>query len=311
MSLEKFKNSSKPILITGETGSGKSQLAADIHKRSKYRDGPFVKLNLSTLSDELFESELFGHVRGSFTGALADKPGLLSAGNRGTVFLDEIGELSIAKQVKLLHLLDDGSFFPVGSTTPQKFMGRFVFATNKNLEGLVKSGSFREDLFYRIRFCKIELGPLRLKGQHALHTEIHSQFNNLKVLNSRFKLKMSDEVLDQLVNYRWPGNYRELQNTLEYLVGLGVDQLSVSDLPAWVMADNCKQPLRASSEDTYYHAIELFERNYFEKVMYRFGGQINKSAQEIGLSKVTLISKLKKYGIDRRAYKCRGEAVGF
>lgn len=311
MNIAAFKNSSRPILITGETGSGKTQLASKIHANSELSHKPFVKLNLSALATNLFESELFGHCRGAFTGAVSEKAGLLASANNGTVFLDEIGELTLDKQVKLLHVLDDGQYFPVGSTSAKKFSGRFIFATNKNLSALIKKGEFREDLYYRIRFCQVELNPIRQMLRRELELEILERLNNLKVRNSRYQLRFSTEFMAQLLAYKWPGNYRELQNTLDYLVSLGEDYLTIKHLPVWIKPNEQQNIQKVESNKDYYKALERFERDYFEKVMRHYSGQINKTALEIGLSKVTLISKLKRYDIDRRNFKCMGEAVGF
>lgn len=306
-----YKNSTKPILITGETGTGKSQLARELHKCSAFRNEPFVKVNLSSIPDSLFESELFGHVKGSFTGAVANKMGLLASGGEGTVFLDEIGELSLIKQIKLLHILDDGEYYPVGSSRVQKFNGRFVFATNKNLSELISAGKFREDLYYRIRYCQVDLKPLREKCAKELESEIINIFNKLQLRDNKFNCKYDYDLISQLVGYNWPGNYRELQNTLEYLHSLEVGKLRAKDLPSWIVTSDDPSEKVLSSGKSYYREMELFEREFFKKALNRYSGQINKTALEIGLSKVTLISKLKRYDIDRRDYKYRGEAVGF
>lgn len=311
MELDSFKNSKKTILITGETGSGKSELAREIHKSSSFKNYPFVKLNLAALSDNLFESELFGHKKGSFTGASADKVGLLQIGDGGTIFLDEIGELSKEKQVKLLHLLDDGEYYPVGATRPLVFRGRFIFATNKKLPQLVLNGEFREDLYYRIRFCEIEMVPLRSLTTAELKLEITSRLDNLKVINHKYNLTYDLDLLNALLSYKWPGNYRELQNTLEYIFALPVDKLRIDHLPSWIKTSDMNKIASSKLGEGYYEAMEHFEREFFQSAMERFNGQINKTALEVGLSKVTLISKLKKYGINRRDYKIRGEAVGF
>lgn len=301
-------NISKPILITGESGTGKSMLASNIHLKSNLKERPFVKVNLASLSENLFESELFGHKKGSFTGANSDKVGILESARNGTVFMDEIGELDLSKQVKLLHLLDDGVFYRVGSSTPLCFKGRFIFATNKSLERMVDEGSFRQDLYFRIRFCAIELKPLRLKATLELKREIWDVINDLRVKRNSFKTKFQSTLIERLSEYQWPGNYRELANTIEYLFELGHSELEVHHLPDWIKH---QEDSISKNDKNYYMALEEFERKYLEKVMYFFGGQINKTAKEIGLSKVTLISKLKKYDIDRRLYKIREESVGF
>ena len=308
MNLSNFYNSTKPILITGETGTGKSKLAKDIHDRSASRQKPFVKVNLAALPDSLFESELYGHEKGAFTGAISKKVGFLESAGSGTIFLDEIGELTLDKQIKLLHLLDDGLYYPVGSHSKQKFKGRFIFATNRDLSTLVEQGSFRRDFYYRIRYCEIKLTPVREKSRSELTEIIQSTYNDLKVVHNFFKTILDNETIEALCTYSWPGNYREIINTLEYLIESHLENVKANDLPTWVLSET--NNIGRYSEFDYYQALSNFERRFFDQVMTEFQGQVNRTANHIGLSKVTLISKLKKYGIDRREYKFRGEVVG-
>ncbi len=294
MKLENIINSKYPILITGETGTGKTFMAKDIHRKSKRTI--FKQLNVAGLNDALVESELFGHEKGAFSGAICCKKGFFESVENGTLFLDEIGELSLTTQAKLLTVLDEGLFYRVGSTSAKKFSGRFIYATHKNLELEVANGRFREDLFYRLRYFEFKQQPLRLKTNILGVILTASQEKGLK---HGYQLIFSSEVFSIFENYKWPGNLRELAQTLDYLYCLNKKMITIDDLPYWLRNENCK----TNSSNDYYEALESFEYNYLKKCMIRNSGAINKTAIEIGLSKVTLISKLKKYDIDRRLYK--------
>lgn len=308
--LDKIIHTKKPILITGETGTGKSQLAKSIHNKSHPRNSPFVKINLEAFPANLLESELFGHEKGSFTGALSTKKGLLESAGDGTVFIDEIGELALDKQIKLLHLLDDGTYYSVGSTKIKKFQGRFIFATNKDLTRLVAENKFRADLFFRMRFYQNQLPALRELPKDVLKKEIIKLITNSKIRYDKFDVVFSVEVLERFYSYTWPGNYRELDNTIEYLFALDKYTICPDDLPPW-LADTKKSTHSTGLRRNYYSALSQFEKEYLHSIMKQYGGQINRTSEEIGLSKVTLISKLRKYGIDRKVYKVRGDVVGF
>lgn len=302
-----YKNTLKPILILGQTGCGKSKLARELHEASRFRERPFLSLNITALSDSLFESELFGHTRGAFTGADRDKVGYLERAADGCLFLDEIGELSLGKQAKLLHLLDDGSFFSVGSTKKKKFVGRFIFATNKNLSELVERGEFREDLYFRIRFFQIKLPPLQQLTSFQLEEKIWEIINNKKIERAKFDMTFDLGVIEALKQYSWPGNYRELVSTIEYFYELECSHIGVRHLPSWIGES------QDSGEELsdYKRELESFEKKFLERSMLKYNGQINYTSNCIGLSKVTLISKLKKYGINRKDYLLKERAVGF
>ena len=290
--------SDKPILILGETGVGKSKLAKKIHKESQ-KNG-FIHLNIPSLNQNTVESELFGHERGSFTGAVGTGVGFFESTKAGTLFIDEIGDLSLSVQAKILTVIDENLFYRVGSTLPKKFMGRLIFATNKNLEELVQQGKFREDLFYRIRFYQIELAPLRKRSN--MLTILMQEIQNTGLSYSR-SFVMDEDVLDLLIAYSWPGNFRELKNTVEFLYLLNKQRIRISDLPSWIFNHEKENASTMMRNRPYYDAMENFERNYLKKALITYSGGVNKTAQAIGISKVTLISKLKKYGIDRRIYK--------
>jgi DNA-binding NtrC family response regulator len=271
-----------PVLITGETGVGKSTYARSLHQRVCPAD-EFLSVNIASISDQLFESELFGHRRGSFTGAIENKPGLLEIAKKGLILLDEIGDLSLTNQVKLLHVLDSGEYFPVGSTRPKQFEGWFVFATHKDLKSMVKEGKFREDLYYRISSIKLRLPSLR-KDRKAIESEL-----------SPFITRLSKNDYRYLVTeYSWPGNYRELKSVALQLECAENESIELSKL-------EIQRPIEShaiiESSGSYYEALEEFEKKFFRAKMLELGGRVNYASEKLGLSKSTLIAKLRKYGI--------------
>ena len=295
MDLKLLSESSKPVLILGETGVGKSTLARKIHKYSKRQT--YIQLNISSLNSSLIESELFGHRKGAFTGAINDSKGYFEEIGDGTLFIDEIGELSLELQAKLLSVFDEKIFYKVGSTAPKIFKGRLIFATNKNLSDEVRKGRFRADLYFRIRFFELHRPPLR-KNQDLLKIILDMTYD----LSFKYKrqIKYDSEVLHLFSQHLWPGNYRELMQTIEYLFILSKPLISKPDLPHWIQesANNSTGVLSSNYND----ALSSFERDYLTQVMIQNQGKINKTAISIGMSKVTLISKLKKYDIDRRIF---------
>jgi Nif-specific regulatory protein len=288
-----------PVLLLGETGTGKSYYAKQIHQNSKNSHLKFIQINLASLSENLFESEVFGHTKGAFSGAIADKKGFCEEVGMGTLFLDEVGELSLQAQAKLLTLLDEKIFYSVGSTYEKKFRGRIIVATNKNIKKMIKEGTFREDLYYRLRLLEFTLPNLR--DNYDLQGLIWNEIQNCKVRNQDFELVISNAALGVMNAYRWPGNYRELKNSIEYLLCIETSRIGVEELPRWIREG---AELRYSGEESSYHdAMCIFEKNYLVKKLKDYAGRINYTAEMIGLNKVTLISKLKKYDIDRREYK--------
>lgn len=297
MKLEQLQKTKMPILILGETGTGKTRLAKSISKSAQR----FIHLNISTLNSSLFESELFGHVKGAFTGSTHKRIGFCEEVGDGILFLDEIGELDLELQSKILTLIDEGIYYPVGSSTPNKFLGKLIVATNKDLVNLVERGLFRKDLYYRLRFIEVRKQPLR---KDPNKNQIIIEFiNNLKIKKKK-NLTFDSQTLDYLFHYQWPGNYRELKNTLEFVFDMCEGRVSVNELPHWIVKPqgneigaSCKLDLK------YQYALEDFERRYLNHLLITHHGRINVSAQVAGISKVTLISKLKKYGINRVNFK--------
>jgi transcriptional regulator with PAS, ATPase and Fis domain len=296
--LQRMANSNTTILITGKTGTGKSHLAKEIHDMSSRKAERFVSVNLATLSENLIESELFGHERGSFSGADSKRIGKLEWANRGTVFLDEIGELPLHTQAKLLEALNSRTVIPVGSNREIQLDIRIITATNRPLEQMVAEGKFRQDLFYRINSFQIHLPEL-----HGNKEKIESLAKGFARDSAQIRgfptWNFGEGFLPCLFAHSWPGNVRELKNTIEYAFALSCDgNLLPEHLP----------PLHSSAENTkfedflfpsnYRSAKEFFERKYLQHVLWRFEGKINLTAKESGLSKVTLIEKIRKYEIN-------------
>jgi DNA-binding NtrC family response regulator len=241
------------VLITGESGVGKDLLARLIHARSSRADRPFVAINCAGVSETLLESELFGHVKGSFTGAYRDKAGLFQLGDKGTVFLDEIGEMSLRMQAMLLRFLENGEIKPVGSdVVSSKVDVRIIAATNRNLPDMVARGLFREDLLYRIMVFQLEVPPLRDRREdiRPLMAHLSAQHNA--------ELSFDEEALAAIERYHWPGNIRELQNVVEQLVCLGTGTVGVNDLPPTLLAAS-NGPLRRGRERRRRLSDQLYE----------------------------------------------------
>lgn len=281
------------ITLIGESGSGKSLLAKQIHSESKLKDYKFLQVNVCAISEALFESEFFGHVKGSFTGASLDKKGLLEDVGYGTLFVDEISDLDIKLQVKLLTVLEEGIYYKVGSSVPQKFYGRLIFASNTDLEKLVENKKMRFDFFQRIRLFTFNLTPLReRKDKEKI---IMSTLDNKKIEFQNFQIELTKEALTRLKTYDYPGNYRELNSIIEYICVLGRGRVSLEDLPMGRGTN--------ISMDLYHDALEQFEAKFLLKSLRKYDYGINITSQKVKISKVTLISKIKKYGINIQELK--------
>ncbi|MBP9616638.1 MAG: sigma 54-interacting transcriptional regulator, partial [Aliarcobacter sp.] len=227
--IQRIAQSDVTVLVRGETGTGKELVAAAIHKRSKRKDEPFIKLNCAAITDTLLESELFGHEKGAFTDARETRKGRFELADGGTLFLDEIGDISASAQVKLLRVLQEREFERVGGSKTIKVNVRLVAATNRNLEQMVKDGKFREDLYYRLNVIPIDLPPLRERGEDI--KQLVNFFLERSIRNHKKMVTITDEAMDALCDYPWPGNVRELENTLERIVLMGNEEgINKSDM---------------------------------------------------------------------------------
>lgn len=283
------------VLISGESGTGKEVVARYIHRLSERNEGPFLSINCGALPESLLESELFGHVRGSFTGAVKDKDGLLVAAGGGTFFLDEIGEMSASTQVKLLRAIQEREVIPVGSTQAVPVDVRIIAATNRDLEEEIRKGGFRSDLYYRLNVIQLRLPPLRdrredidLLARHFLERLARREGTEPRAL--------TDETLEILRRYDWPGNVRELENALERAAVVGPGgALDPSGLP-----DRVRQGPDVRLVDEAPPAnptMEVIERAYIQWVLQAEGGNKTRAAEVLGIDPSTLYRKLNRYGL--------------
>lgn len=291
--VDRVAPSTANVLVQGESGTGKELVARAIHDRSQRRGRAFVAINCGALRDTLLESELFGHEKGSFTGAYQKKMGLAEAANGGTLFLDEIGELAPSIQSKLLRFLQEGEIFRVGGKDPIKLDVRVICATNRNLEKEVQAGNFREDLFYRINTIILEVPPLRRRKEDipALINHFLSA-QGMGVLNRG--RQMDADAMQAMVNYDWPGNIRELQNVCERLQILADGHtIMLNDLP-----ENVRTPEVKDETGEYDPTITLgeLEKRYILKALHHFDGNKTQAAQALGITIKTLYNKLHEYG---------------
>ena len=284
------------VLIHGETGTGKELIARGIHNRSRRKGGPFVAINCAAVPHSLLESELFGHARGAFTDAKAQRTGLFVQATGGTLFLDEIGELPIDVQPKLLRALQERKVRPVGANSEIPFDARIVAATNRNLEDEVYEKRFREDLFYRINVVKIDVPPLRERGGDVLHLAQHF-LKAFAQRNDKPSLELSTTAAEKLMAYNWPGNVRELENCMEHAVALArFDQITVEDLPEKIRAYRAERFVVAANDPTEIVTMDELERRYILRVLSLVGGNKSRAAQVLGFDRRTLYRKLERYG---------------
>ncbi len=291
------------VCLYGESGTGKELIAKAIHMRSKRSQGPFVAINCGAIPEGLLESELFGHVKGSFTGAEHNKKGLLQQANGGTLFLDEIGDLSPALQVKLLRAFQEREFYAVGGVQPLTTDIRLLAATNQDLQKAISEGRFREDLYYRIHVIPVYLPPLRerredipLLAQHFL-----SRFN--KEMGKSIQ-GFSPDAIQELMMHRWPGNVRELENVVERAVALATEDLITSaNLLLGTQELPLKDKHRPSSILSLNEAREEFERAYISQVLTATQGNVSKAAAMVGRYRPEFYKLLRKYGLQPAAFK--------
>ncbi|UCG63029.1 MAG: sigma-54-dependent Fis family transcriptional regulator [Candidatus Zixiibacteriota bacterium] len=283
------------VLIRGESGTGKDLIAKAIHHHSPRCGGPFVTINCAALPENLLESELFGHKKGSFTGAIKDKDGMFKVADGGTFFLDEVGNTSVAIQVKLLRVLEEKKITPVGDTRPIDVDVRLIAATNSDLDADVKNGRFRADLFYRLNVIPIHIPPLRERKEDIELLVKHFIDRFCQKVNIPPK-EITPDALEILLNYHWPGNVRELENTIERAVLLNRSAtLDVSDLPEKL--GRSESIAAVSDAEPGNPTLESIEKAYIHYVMAQTGGKKTKAARILGIDTSTLYRKLDRYNM--------------
>jgi DNA-binding NtrC family response regulator len=277
------------VLVTGETGTGKELAAKAIHTHSQRCQGPFVAVNCGAIPEHLMESELFGYQKGAFTDAKTTKKGRLELAYGGTLFLDEIGDITPRMQIDLLRVLEEKLFYRVGGTQPIEANFRVIAATNKNLAQMVKAGSFREDLFYRVNVISFEMPPLRQRKDDIPLMAEHFLVRFTQETNKRIDA-ISREAMDELMTYDWPGNVRELENAIERAVVVGKGrQIRAVDLP--ICSETTSQPPGGSLQEV--------EKNHILAILNQTGWNIKRSAHILGIDRSTLYNKMKRYRIAR------------
>jgi two-component system, NtrC family, response regulator HupR/HoxA len=303
--LDKIVRSESTVLIHGESGTGKELIARAIHYHGPRAKKSFVVQNCSAFNDNLLESALFGHVRGAFTGAVKDQKGLFEVADGGTFFLDEIGDMSPALQVKLLRVLQEGTLTPVGATKPVKVDVRIIAASHKDLAKMVERGEFREDLYYRINVLRIVVPPLRdriedmpLLVEHFLHKHYHGGGS---------PPRLAPDAMTALASYRWPGNIRELENEVERLMVLGADE---EELALGLLSQRIRESLPEATQSrpasrlerigTLRETLETVEREVISQGLIRTHWNKSRLAKDLGISRTSLIQKCIDYGLDRK-----------
>jgi len=291
--IQTVSETSSTVLIQGETGTGKELVARAIHYNSSRKDKPFIKVSCAALPETLLESELFGYKRGAFTGAVKDKPGRFELADKGTIFLDEIGEIPLSIQVKLLRVLEEQEIEPLGSTRPIKVDVRIIAATNRDLKKAVREGKFREDLYYRLNVVSILLPPLRERQEDIPLLVRHF----IKKFNKRMGKEIdsvSKEAMDALIDYAWPGNVRELENAIEHaFIYCKGRVIEVKDLPKEVIKSKGLLEKSLTSENP----LEEMEKEIILEALKYTRGDRGKVASMLKISRTTLWRKMKKYGI--------------
>ena len=294
--------SNATVLIQGETGTGKELLAKAIHFNSARRDHPFIAINCGAIPRDLLESELFGHVKGSFTGAVAHKKGKAELAHDGTLFLDEIGDLPPELQVKVLRLIQAGGIEKIGATEPLEVNVRIIAATHRDLQRMMENGGFRDDLYYRLAVIPLDIPPLRERRDDILELLRHF-FAQSREKHGRPQLELPETLERYFCTYRWPGNVRELENVVERLVVLTRgDSVAYDDLPAYLRKgepSGAEIPTDLPEEGV---SLENVERDLILKALMRSDWNQSQAARYLNLSRKTLIYRMEKHGISRERY---------
>ncbi len=291
--LSRVVDSPAAVLLTGESGSGKEVVARALHQESLRAKQPFIAVNCAALPESLLESELFGHVKGAFTDAKADRVGLFLQANGGTLFLDEIGEMPIEMQPKLLRALEQKTVRPVGGKSEQPFDVHLITATNRDLEAAIEQKTFREDLYYRINVLELAVPPLRSRGTDVLLIANYFLQQFAESMDKNV-VRFDDEVLHQFLQYDWPGNVRELRNIVQRSIVLTQQATISSDvLPVKISSYQSKQLVIDESDNQPLDSLEVIERRYIRYVLQRTGGNKTEAAKVLGLDRKTLYRRLK------------------
>ncbi len=295
--IEKAAQSDAPIIIFGESGTGKELVAKAIHDRGKRSLGPYVQLNCAALNEALLESELFGHVKGSFTGAFRDRTGRFEAAHGGDLFLDEIGDIPLSIQIKLLRVLETGQFERVGENQPISVDVRIITATNRNLLELIEQKRFREDLYFRINVIPIHLPPLRNR-KDDIPLLINTFINRLELRTGKPIRGLTRQALTRFMDYPWPGNVREMKSALEYAFTVAdKDAIDIDHLPPHMLAGQKPvAPIYAGGNENRADT----ERQQLVDALHAAGGNQSQAARILGINRVTVWNRMRKYGINLR-----------
>jgi two-component system, NtrC family, response regulator HydG len=294
--IEKAAHSDAPIIIFGESGTGKELVARAIHERGKRQNGPYVQVNCAALNESLLESELFGHVKGSFTGAFRDRTGRFEAAHGGDLFLDEIGDIPPSIQIKLLRVLETRQFERVGENTPISVNIRIITATNRNLLELIDQKSFREDLYFRINVIPIHLPPVR-ERREDIPLLVNSFINRLGLRMGKSIRGLTRQALNRFMDYPWPGNVREMKSALEYAFTVAdKDTIDIDHLPPHMLPAS-RAPLTALPGTTILHTGGD-ERQQLIDALRATGGNQSRAARLLGINRVTVWNRMRKYGIN-------------
>ena len=295
--LARIADSDVPVLVTGESGTGKELVARALHRQGPHARGPFVAVNCAAMPEALLESELFGHARGAFTDAKSSKEGLFVAANGGTIFLDEIGELPLALQPKLLRALQERKVRPVGAAAEVAFDARLITATNRDLEAMVEARTFREDLYFRINVIQVSLPPLRARGSDLMLLAQHFLARITARVNKPI-VGFSASAAQRMVAYPWPGNVRELENSIERAVALAMEgEIAVADLPEKVRNHRSAQIILDGDDPMELLTLDEMERRYVTRIFDSVGGNKSAAARILNVERKTLHRMLQRWGV--------------
>ena len=306
--LDKVSSSEATVLVQGENGTGKELIARSVHFNSPRKTSSFVTVNCASFNENLLDSELFGHMKGSFTGAIKDKKGLFEAAHNGTLFLDEVGDMTLTMQVKLLRVLQQGTLTPVGGTEERKVDVRVIAATNRDLKAMIEEGTFREDLYYRINVINIQVPALRDRKEDITVLLDHFMLKSCKEKEVPMK-QITSRAMEKIFDYQWPGNIRELENEVERLVVLsgtetkiGPEILSprIRDAVATTSSGAGGKTMSVKFAGKLKDALEELEKIMIKEGLRRTKWNKSKLAKELGISRAGLIMKVDKYGLDKR-----------